>query len=228
MQFEIEPLEDDSHLLTISNLSEEERRAFEADPELLVVGLEFDGKVGRRVFPAGTPYLELTLANLRRLHPQVLPQAAPDAVPDWERAIDLVLERLASSGVEWMFIGGAALVVQGVQINPGDVDVITNVAGAKAMNDIFSDCLITPAAPLADWGHFGRAFHGAKIEWAGNDPSENPQMWNLGAPQRVISWRGRDIRVALLETYLRIERNRGRADRVAAIEAVLGTTNERT
>ena len=228
MQIEIETLEDDSHLLTISNLSEKERQAFEADPELLVVGLEFDGKVGRRVFPAGTPYLEVTLANLRRLHPQVLPQAAPGAVPDWERAIDLVLERLAGSGVEWMFIGGAALVVQGVQINPGDVDVITNVAGAKAMNDIFSDCLITPAAPLADWGHFGRAFHGAKIEWAGNDPSENPQMWNLGAPQRVISWHARDIRVALLETYLRIERNRGRTDRVAAIEAVLATANERS
>lgn len=224
MRIAIEKLEDESQELTTSDLSEEEARAFESDPELLVVGLEFDGNVCRRMFPAGTPYLDLAVNNLRRLHPEVLQQAGPNGVPDWEQAVGVVLQRLAGTGVEWMFIGGAALAVQGVQIIPGDVDVITNVAGAKAMNALFSDCLITPAAPLPHWGYFGRAFHGAKIEWAGNDPGQNPQMWNLGAPQRVVSWRGHETRVALLETYLRIERNRGRGERVAAIEAVLSTT----
>jgi hypothetical protein len=227
MRVEIEKLEDESHELTVSDLSEEEARAFEADPELLVVGLERDDNVYRRIFRAGTPYLDVAVDNLRRLHPEVLQQADPNTVPEWERAVGLVLQRLAGTGVEWMFIGGAALAVQGVQIIPGDVDVITNVAGAKAMNDLFSDCLITPAAPLPDWGYFGRAFHGAKIEWAGNDPGQNPQMWNLGAPQRVVSWRGHQIRVALLETYLQIERNRGRVERIAAIEDVLSTAAHR-
>ena len=221
MQIAIEEVGDGSEELIISELTGDEAGAFMADPEVLVVGLEFDGQVYRRSFPPGTPHLGRAADNLRRFHPALLEQAGGTALPDWQAAVRLVLERLAASPVEWMLIGGAALAVQDVQVTPADVDVITDVDGAKRMNDLFSDCLITPAAPLPDWGYFGRAFQGARIEWAGNDPGQNPQMWNLADPQRVVSWRGHALRVALLETYLQIERDRGRADRVSAIEAVL-------
>lgn len=228
MQIALEKLPDESHELIISDLGEDEAAAFEADPECLVVGLEFDGTVYRRSFPAGTPHLDTAVGNLRRLHPAVLEQAGRRVAPDWESAVGLLLERLAATGVDWMLIGGAALAVQGVQVAPGDVDVITDVDGARTLNELFADCLITPAVDIPDWGYFGRAFYGAKIEWAGNDPDQNPQMWHLAAPHRVVSWRGREVRVALLETYLQIERGRGRLDRVAAIEAVwAGDTRDR-
>ena len=221
MQIAVNKLADGSQELIISDLSEDEAGAFEADPEFLVVGVEFDGTAYRRSFPAGTPYLDITLRNLRRLYPAVLDQARDRVVPDWDRAVGLVLERLADTGVQWMLIGGAALAVQGVNVRPADVDVITDVNGATTMNELFADCLITPAVEVSEWGCFGRAFHGARIEWAGNEPNENPGLWNLGDPQRVVSWRAHEVRVALLETYLGIERDRGRTDRVAAIEAAL-------
>lgn len=227
MQIAIKKLADGSLELGISDLSEDEAAAFEGDPEFLVVGVESDGAVYRRSFAAGTPYLDVAVGNLRRLHRAVLDQARGRAKPDWERAVALLLDRVGNSDVEWMLIGGAALAVQGVDVTPGDVDVITDVAGATKMNELFADCLITPAADLPGWGYFGRAFHGAKIEWAGNEPDQNPGMWHLGNPHRVVSWRGHELRVALLETYLKIERGRGRADRVAAIEAALSAREER-
>lgn len=59
----------------------------------------------------------------------------------------------------------------------------------------------TPAAEVPDWGYFGRAFYGARIERAGNEPTRTPECGVLeirnGSSHGAVT-----VHVALLETYL--------------------------
>jgi hypothetical protein len=54
-------------------------------------------------------------------------------------------------------IGSVALAVRGVNVRPGDIDVITTVEGAEALGDCYRDVLVVPVADQPGFGIWGRA-----------------------------------------------------------------------
>jgi hypothetical protein len=174
-----------------------------------------------RAVPADAVYMDIVLEHLRlHLETTLLQKTGMLAMP-WEGALETVISRVEPVGIDWALIGGAALTVQGVEVTPGDIDVITDVDGASRFTELFLDCLLEPTVDRGAFGFFGRAFPGVLLEWLGNERGERG-VWSLDSvPFQTVRWRGHELSVPTLDVYLQIEKQRGRHDRVAAIQEVL-------
>jgi hypothetical protein len=97
------------------------------------------------------------------------------------------------------------------------------------ISDIFSDHLIEPIVDTNGWvtKDFGVIFRHARIDIA-SDPQESlddPEPIDCGpyakANLEEVNWRGFVIRVPPLQLSLNVNKQRGRTDRVEAIENYL-------
>jgi len=78
---------------------------------------------------------------------------------------------------------------------------------------------------VADW--FGRAFHGALIEWisgVGPDVSHNGLEASSAAANRLesVEWAGHTIRVTPLDLQLAAAESRGQEERAVKIRKLIG------
>jgi hypothetical protein len=132
-----------------------------------------------------------------------------DAPPHWERALELVDERLTGH-VDWWLSGSAALAVRGIDLRPRDIDLV--VGDARQVGHLLNDILVEPVTRMhgwiADW--FGRAFDGALIEWVSHvhadvdtaGPHEQgPVAANL---KELVVWRGHKILCSPLDVQLAV------------------------
>jgi hypothetical protein len=137
-----------------------------------------------------------------------------------------VLDRAGQAQIPVAVIGSVALAVRGVDVRPGDIDVITTVEGADALADRYRDVLVVPVADDPGFGIWGRAFTGGiRVEWLGNPAriQEGPwplaaQTWTIASPFEEVCWQGRVLRAPPVELCRQIEVYRQRLDRVAAID----------
>jgi hypothetical protein len=128
-------------------------------------------------------------------------------------------------------VGSVALAARGVDVRPGDIDVITTEEGADALADCYQGTLVVPVATWPGFGRWSRAFTGGiRVEWLGNParPQEGSwplaaSEWSVASPFEEISWENRILRVPPLEVQRRTEVHRQRPDRVAAIDEYLTT-----
>lgn len=68
-------------------------------------------------------------------------------LPDTHRRVVLTLaERLADADVAWALTGSTSFALQGVPVDPDDVDVQTNVGDAATVAECFPDCVVDPVA----------------------------------------------------------------------------------
>jgi len=149
--------------------------------------------------------------------------------PGWAAALGDLLDRAGQAQVPVAVIGGVALAVRGVDVRPGDIDVITTVEGADALADSYQDVLVVPVADDPGFGIWGRAFTGGiRVEWLGNPArvQEGPwplaaQTWTIASPFEEVRWQGRVLRVPPVKLGRQIEVHRQRLDRVAAIDDYL-------
>jgi hypothetical protein len=179
-----------------------------------------------RSFPEGTPHLDQAWANFQRLIEPCLRQAAGWEPVPWQEALAEVCRRFAGTGVDWWLAGSAALAVRGIEVAPGDLDLIVADEHAHRVGDLLLDTLIEPVAPV-DWfcRWWGRAMLGARVEWVGGvgPAADQPQVTDFGpvAASRLelVRWRDHQIRVPPLELQRLVSVRRGLTERVRLIDS---------
>jgi hypothetical protein len=166
-------------------------------------------------------------ANFARHLEEMIRQSARVAPVRWEQALDVFLERVDGSGLDWFLYGSGALAVRGIDVDPGDLDF--HVSDAYLAGRLFADLLVEPVTEMTGWiaDRGGRAFCGCLFEWISavhpdvDEPA--PQEQGLVAASRLESaaWHFRRIPVAPLDLQLAVARQRGQHDRAAKIAKTL-------
>jgi hypothetical protein len=180
----------------------------------------------RRFEPAAAHQADPAFENLQRLLVPMLRQVAGfDPVP-WATALAETCARFCPAGIDWWLGGSAALAIRGAPLTPGDLDLIVSAADSVRAGDLFLDCLVEPVTgaewPLSDW--WGRAFTGARVEWAGGvtAAADQPRPTDFGpvaaAALETVRWRDWDIRVPPLRLQRAVAASRGLTSRVALID----------
>jgi hypothetical protein len=128
--------------------------------------------------------------------------------------------------VDWWLTGSAALAVRGAAITLHDLDLIVAGPDSCRAGDAFLDSLIEPVARgewhLSEW--WGRAFAGARIEWAGgvtaaaDEPEVTDFGWTAAAALETVRWQDWDIRVPPLALQRAVSLRRGLDPRAAMID----------
>lgn len=148
-------------------------------------------------------------------------------------ALDAALERVCDlhrdAGVDWWLAGSAALYVQGLDVRPHDIDVLTARTELERLVPVVAPRVVEPFHDSTGWvvRGFGVADFGCRVDYA-----FDPEPWvdqagpvdfgpYAAAHTRAVLWHGRTVRVPPLETHLPANRARGRDALVAQIEARL-------
>jgi hypothetical protein len=201
------------------------------DPVLAkaLVDLYFRGESGRyeKTFPPGS----VTESILNRFQAVVEPllrqTAGIDAVP-WPEALREGRRRLDAAGVGWWLAGSAALAVQGLPLQPRDLDLVISDADVQAAATVFADALIEPAHETQGWisRWFGRAWLGARVEWVAgvSKTVDLPTPCDFGpaagAALVEVQWEGSVVRVPPIDLQREMSVRRGLDDRVALIDSL--------
>jgi hypothetical protein len=172
-------------------------------------------------------YVEQAVANLRQGLDEMVRQRIDKTPAAWAAALRDLLSRAGQAPVQIAVVGSVALAVRGVDVRPGDIDVLTTMEGADALGEAYRDVLVVPVATEPGFGRWGRAFTGGiRVEWLGTTASVqegpwplNAAEWSIASPFDEIWWENRSLRVPPLELQRRVEVQRQRLDRVAAIDA---------
>ena len=150
-----------------------------------LVELGFGPDLVRR-YPSGTRHFDRAVANLRQWLDEMVRQRMTGTAPGWAGALGDLLDRAGQARIPLAVIGSLALAVRGVDVRPGDIDVITTVEGADALGDSYRDVLVVPVADDPGFGIWGRAFTGGiRVEWLGNParaqevPGRSPRKGGL-------------------------------------------------
>jgi hypothetical protein len=202
-------------------------RIVDVDPgqRAALVELGFGPDLVRR-YPPGTRYVDRAVANLGYGLDEMVRQRMTGTAPGWAGALGDLLDRAGQARIPVAVVGSVALAVRGVDVRPGDIDVITTVDGADALGDSYRDVLVVPVADNPDFGIWGRAFTGGIcVEWLGTPERIQEGSWPLAAiewsiasPFEEVCWQNRLLRVPPLEVQRQVEVRRNRLDRVAAID----------
>jgi hypothetical protein len=161
-------------------------------------------------------------------------QAARQEPMPWEDTLETYLALIRGHALNWYLVGSTALAVRGIEVSPGDIDIVTDDDGAERLNDLLSDRLLEPLQRSQGWiwNSFGRAFLSGLLEWVGgvNGGADRPAVSDFGpaAASRleVVTWRGVDIKVPPLDLQLAVSERRGMADRADKIRRRLLTGRE--
>jgi hypothetical protein len=132
-------------------------------------------------YPPGTRYFDRAVANLRQVVDRMVRQNAPQAPADWSQAFRDLLPRADQARIPLVVVGSVALAIRGVDVRPGDIDVLTTEEGADALAESYQDALVVPLATIEGFGRFGRAFTGMRVEWLGNPARAQEGPWPLAA-----------------------------------------------
>ena len=205
-------------------------RILDADPgqQKALAELGFGADLVRR-YPPGTRYFDRAVANLRQNLDEIVRQRIAGTPPGWAGPLEDLLRRAGQARVPVAVVGSAALAARGVDVRPGDIDVITTMDGVDALADSYQESLVMPVATVPGFGKWSRAFSGGiRVEWLGNParPLESPwplaaSAWSIASPFEEIRWENRILCVPPLEVQRRAEVHRGRPDRAAAIDEYL-------
>jgi hypothetical protein len=143
----------------------------------------------------------------------------------WQRALETFLRLVEGRPIAWWLVGSAALSVRGLDVAPGDLDLVVDDASARPLGDALLDYLIEPVVPVHGWvcNWFGRSFPGACLEWVGgvDGRADTPQVSDFGpaAVRRAarVLWHGYRVPIPPLDLQLAVNERRGRHERAALI-----------
>lgn len=180
-------------------------------------------------FPASTPGLDEIYRHFERSAAAMVRQAARREPMPWEDTLETYLALIRGHSLNWYLVGSTALAVRGIDVSPGDIDIVTDDAGAERLNAMLSDRLVEPLQRSQGWiwNSFGRAFFSGLLEWVGgvNGGADRPAASDFGpeAASRleVVRWRGVDIKVPPLDLQLAVSERRGMAGRAEKIRRCL-------
>ncbi|MHB1493384.1 MAG: nucleotidyltransferase domain-containing protein [Thermoplasmataceae archaeon] len=93
-------------------------------------------------------------------------------IPDKFRETILIISEKIPSNVKWAVDGSTSLALQGMDIVPHDIDILTDHNGAYRIQDVFKDAAVKPVSHSStdryesDFGVF--SINGLKVEVMGN------------------------------------------------------------
>lgn len=189
--------------------------------------LEFEPVQGgfARRFPSNSPHLERIYENFVRYIEDVILQRAGMRPVPWEQTLKMFLRLADGHPINWWLAGSAALAVRGLDVGPGDVDLVTDDAGAHQIGELLLDYLIEPVTPVVTWDckWFGRACIHACIEWIGGVDEQSGSDFGPAVARRLetVTWHGYKLHVPPLETQIEANERRGRTTRVELIRQSL-------
>src|SRR5262245_22125903 len=197
--------------------------AYHAAARALVYQPVVDGFA--KAYPSDTPHLDRIYEQFAQHAEAMVLQAAHVQPVPWEQALGAFLALVEGQAIDWWLGGSAALAARGIDIAPGDIDLIVDDAGAQRLGALLLEYLVEPVLPVQGWfcNWWGRAFLGARVEWIGgpDERADQPELGDFGpaAASRLemISWQGRAIRVPPLDLQLAISQRRGRTETAAKI-----------
>jgi hypothetical protein len=179
------------------------------------------------VYPADTPHLDVFYQQFARVAEEMILQKVSTRPVPWDQALLALLQRLEGKHIHWWLVGSAALAVRGLDILPGDIDLVTDDAGSQLLGAVLFDALVGPVEDARGWisKWFGRAFLHARIEWIGAPIPESDQQGvtefgSIAESQlEILSWHGYELRVPPLAIQLAVNERRGLNERVQKIKA---------
>jgi len=148
------------------------------------------------------------------------------------KALKLIESKLRGSGVRWVLAGSLSLALQGVNVKPNDIDILTDEKGAFEINRILKDYEVKPVRFCRSkifqsyLGEF--EIEGVKVEVMGGLKEFVKGEWRslshrLSTP-RIIEMEGIRLPVSQLEDQLRSYQVLGRrkdSSKVRKIEEAL-------
>lgn len=182
-----------------------------------------------KTYPSDTPNLDRIYQNFERYAQEMVLQTARIRPVEWEKSLSAYLQIIENANIDWWLTGSTALAIRGLEITPGDLDLVVDDASASKLGELLLDYLVEPMQPSPGWiwNWFGRAFLFARVEWVGgvNDSADSPFVVDFGptAAKRleVVNWRGIDIRVPPLDLQLEVSKRRGLVERAEKISRLL-------
>ncbi|WP_290815552.1 nucleotidyltransferase domain-containing protein [Halovivax sp.] len=149
----------------------------------------------------------------------------PTLDPAIREVVRTVHRRLDGTGVEWALTGSASFALQGVPVEPNDVDVQTTERGAYAIEERFADSVVDPISrseSSAIRSHFGALeLRGVRVEVMGDLRKRVDGRWE--PPVDVVARRERvplddaEIPVLSLSYEARAYEQLGRTERAAVL-----------
>ena len=113
------------------------------------------------------------------------------------KVLKLIESKLRGSGIRWVLAGSASLALQGVNVSPNDIDILTDKEGAFEINRIFKDYEVKPVRFRRSrffQSYFGEfEIEGVKVEVMGDLKELVKGEW------RSLSWRLSTSRIIEVE-----------------------------
>ena len=178
-------------------------------------------------FAPDTRYLYESFANFMDCAPIMIRQLLHEAPVPWEAALSATLEALAPLDLDWYLVGSGALAVRGIDVLPGDLDLVTSSEDAPKLERALRAHLVQPLQASPGWvaESFTRAFLGVRVEWLGGPAPDAAAPADFGptaaARLETVRWRDFTLRVSPLDLALATNRRRGRTEQAERIEAWL-------
>jgi hypothetical protein len=171
---------------------------------------------------SAAPDIERIHESFSRHIEEMVLQSARLTPVRWQQALKEFLRRVEGSGLDWFLSGSGALAVRGIDVSPGDLDFW--IEDAQAVGGLLEDLLVEPVTEGSGWvaRWFGRAFHGALIEWVADvDPAvdQRPSEFGRAAASRLerAEWQGHTVPVTPIDIQLEVSELRGLDGRAAQI-----------
>jgi hypothetical protein len=113
----------------------------------------------RRIGSSGTRqvrYFDRAVGNLRQAVDEIVTQESARTPAGWLVQFRDLLSRAESARVPLAVVGGAALAIRGIDVCPGDIDVLTTLEGADALAESYQDELVVPLFTSRSGSRVGR------------------------------------------------------------------------
>jgi len=59
-------------------------------------------------------------------------------------ALKVIAQKFDKQNIKWVLVGSSSLALQGVKVNPGDIDIMTDKEGAEKINELLKEYLVRP------------------------------------------------------------------------------------
>jgi len=145
-----------------------------------------------------------------------LGQSWLEGVFDWETVLLFLAKTFAENEIEWYIIGSAGDAVRGVDIKPHDIDIAVHTKDFYKVKDLFREYTVEPLGDnKGSW--LVRFFGKLCVDGASVDVAADDKIYNQDAYEKVL-WNGYDVYAEPLRDRYEVEIQRGRQDRITAIE----------
>lgn len=151
------------------------------------------------------------------------------------QALKIITEKLSDQKINWVLIASANLALQGVDVEPKDIDILTDKEGAILIGQVLREYAIEPVRYMETKrfnGYRGKfEINGAEVEVIGELKNKIPQgdLWTETKSfleKKWIKYEGLKIPVINLEQEYHAYQKMGKLDKAEKIKKTLQTKIE--